>query len=180
MECRRLGPEEIDKVRSRMSGEAFLAEFASSACRASSTSTPQLHTEGYPCDFEGLPEIEDPRLANWLQVINAKLDAVIRMLSIQQEGFLRLPFLRVNIGGGGLKFEAREEYAVGDILEIKMMLSPHRPVAMYLCGEVTSIKTKDGGSEVAVKFVLIDDEVRDEIVRFVFEKEREILRGKRK
>jgi len=51
---------------------------------------------------------------------------------------------------------------------------------MYLCGEVTSIKTKDGGSEVAVKFVLIDDEVRDEIVRFVFEKEREILRGKRK
>ncbi len=180
LECRRLGPEEIDKVRSRMSGEAFLAEFASAACRASGAPPPRRRGDDYPCDFEGLPEIEDPRLANWLQVINAKLDAVIRMLSIQQEGFLRIPFLRINIGGGGLKFTTREAYAVGDILEIKMMLSPYRPVAMYVCGEVTSTRAQGGGSEVAVRFVLIDDDVRDEIVRFVFEKEREILREKRK
>jgi len=32
---------------------------------------------------------------------------------------------------------------------------------------------------VAVKFILIDDEIRDELVRFVFERQREILRGKR-
>jgi hypothetical protein len=180
MECRRLEPEEIDKVRSRISGEASLAELASSICRSSASPPQKLRSDGYPCGFEGLPEIEDPRLANWLQLLNAKLDAVIRMLSIQQEGFLRLPFLRINIGGGGLKFETREQYAVGNILEIKMMLSPHRPVAMYVCGEVVSVDARGGSSEVAVKFVLIDDEVRDEIVRFVFEKEREILREKRK
>ena len=87
---------------------------------------------------------------------------------------------KVNISGGGISFNTGKSFFPGDILEIKVMLSMQKPSAFFLYGEVVELAKINAGYDTSVQFVGIDDFVRDEIIRFVFETEREILREKRR
>ena len=131
-------------------------------------------------EFSSLPEIEDKVLSEWLKSINAKLDLIAGMLSLQREGFSCLPVTHVNISGGGLSFSTKQTFNTGDVLEIKMILSTLRPVALYVYGKVVSLKPQGEESHVSVKYVAMDDEIREEIIKFVFERERQILRDRRR
>ncbi len=90
-----------------------------------------------------------------------------------------LPFNSENISGGGLRFISPHTFSPGDILEIKTMFSALQPVVFCLYGEVVKIEKKDPDYVTSVKFVAMDETIRDEIVRFVFELERELLRKQR-
>lgn len=149
-------PEERPNIKAKISGESILAE------------------------FQTLTEVEDKLLADWLKMLNAKLDAIINILTFQREGFSSLPFARVNISGGGLSFSAKERFNPGDVLEIKMMLPMLPPVALYLYGEVVKVERQIDCYITAVKFIAMDEDIRDEIVKFVFRKQRELLREKRR
>jgi hypothetical protein len=148
--------EERSNIRSRISGESVLAE------------------------FQTLTDVKDQLLADWLKMLNAKLDSIINMLTFQREGFGSLPFAQINISGGGMGFTSREPYNQGDVLEIKMILPMLPPVALYLYGEVVKVEKQINGFYTAVKFIAIDEDIRDEIVKFVFRKQREMLRDKRR
>lgn len=148
--------EERKDLHSKISGDTILAEFRT------------------------LPELQDKLLNDWFKVLNSKLDAVINMLVYQREGFGSLPFNHVNISGGGLSFLTKEKFNNGDIIEIKMMLPMLPPVALYIYGEVVKIDTQVNSYIVAIKFIGMDEEMRDEIVKFVFKRQREILRDKRR
>jgi c-di-GMP-binding flagellar brake protein YcgR len=67
----------------------------------------------------------------------------------------------------------------GGIVEIKVILFSLPPVAIQIYGEVLKASKIRDQFRVALKFLPMDDHIRNEIVRFVFEKEREILREKR-
>jgi len=54
------------------------------------------------------------------------------------------------------------------------------PLSLFLYGEVVESSIHNPEYNTFVQFVAIDDFIRDEIIRFVFEKEREILREKRR
>jgi hypothetical protein len=133
-------------------------------------------------DYSLLPEVEEPLLSEWLRVINTKLDSIIRLISIQSEGFQSLPFKAVHISGNGINFTTKEPFQSGDILEMKVVLSSGQSstLHLYLYGEVVKTEEQTSGYVTALSFIKLDDKIRDEIVRFVFEKEREILREKRK
>lgn len=148
-------PEERPNIRAKISGETILAE------------------------FQTLTELEDKLLSDWLKMLNAKLDSIINMLTFQREGFGSLPFAQVNISGGGLGFNSREKYNQGDVLEIKMILPMMPPVALYIYGEVVKIEQQINSYAIAVKFIAMDEDIRDEIVKFVFRRQREMLREKR-
>jgi hypothetical protein len=152
---RRISDEEQARLRSRISGQTILGRFAA------------------------LPEIDNQILAEWLQMINAKLDAVIRMMTVQREGFDTLPFCHVNISGGGVQFPSKTPFSVNDILELKMILPMHQPLALYVYAKVVNVDSRQDASILSVEFVMMDDMIRDELIRFVFEREREILREKR-
>ncbi len=143
-------------VRSRLAGESILAEFKS------------------------LPNHDDQIITEWLRTINAKLDEIIRMMTIQHEGFNCLNMTKVNISGGGISFNTGKSLFSGDVLEIKVMLSMQKSVALFLYGEVVEITKPHPEYDTSVQFIGIDDFVRDEVIRFVFETEREILREKRR
>ena len=130
---------------------------------------------------ETLPDIPDPAMADWMNLLNAKLDTLIRLLTLEREGFSSLPFESINIGGGGLRFLSKDKYAVEDTLEIRMILSQAQSTALYVYAKVfcVSDSTRDGAYETAVQFIKMDDAIQDEIIRFVFEREREILRSKK-
>ncbi|WP_353684491.1 PilZ domain-containing protein [Thermodesulfovibrio sp. 3907-1M] len=151
---RLISPEERQKVKARISGEVSFP-----------------HT---PSD-----EPSDKAVAQWIKLINAKLDYLINLWSFRQEGFCELPLTEVNISGGGMSFISDASYNKGDILELKMVLEAPSPVALFLYGEVVKSELINNGYRVAVKFVNIDEDIRDHIVRFVFHRQRQILRQKR-
>lgn len=155
MEYTLISPENKQSIRARLAGESLLAE------------------------FKELPNPDDQLIAQWLQNINGKLDEIIRMLTIQQEGFKCLSVAKVNISGGGMSFNTGKNFSPGDILEVKVMLF-QKPVAFFLYGEVLKIEKPHSEYDTSICFINMDDFIQSEIIRFVFETEREILRLKRR
>jgi c-di-GMP-binding flagellar brake protein YcgR len=156
-EYRVVADDEKNHIQARISGDTVMTE---------SRSIPDMGD----CDHI---------LGEWLKILNAKLDTVIRLITIQHEGYLGLPYKAVNISGGGISFTLPQAIPLGLILEIKLMLTWNEPIAMFVYGEVTKSEQRADGYLIAVRYVHMDPTVRDEIIRFVFEKEREIIRGKR-
>jgi hypothetical protein len=156
LECKLVTVPDKGSLRSRLAGESLLAE------------------------FKELPNPDDQLMAQWLQNINAKLDEIIRMLTIQHDGFNCLSITKVNISGGGMSFNTGKCFSPGDILEVKVMLNLQKPFALFLYGEVLAFEIPHPEYDTNLQFIHMDESIRDEIVRFVFETEREILRGKRR
>lgn len=155
-DVRQIAAEERPDIRSRISAQAFL---------------PLLHP---------LPDHEDKALSDWLRQLNTKLDTILNLLTYEKDGIHALPFVKVNISGGGLSFSTATPYAEGNILELKMMLPMQPPVAMITYGEVTTVEKMDNLATIGLNFVAIDEELRDEIIRFVFKTQRDMLREKHK
>lgn len=155
--CRLVPPEERKKIQSHISSATFLT------------------------GHKPMPEIRDSSLAEWINLVNIKLDAIIQLLTREREGFSSLPFECINISAGGVRFLSQNEYAVGDTLEIRMMLSLLHPVALYVYAAVLSVSERrsEGDYDISVEFIAMDNAIQDEIIRFVFEREREILRVKK-
>ena len=156
MQIRLVPAEERETVRSRVSGM-----------------TTSIETRD-------LPDLQDKLLNDWVRLLNSKLDAIVNMLVLQREGFGSMPVTRVNISGGGLGFFSRERYAIGSIIEAKIVLPMMPPVALFVYGEVVKIDLLTNVYSIATKFVAMDEDVRDEVVKYVFRRQREILREQRR
>lgn len=140
----------------------------------------QSRTEEFrppPTNFP--PDVEDPQLAEWLKFLHAKMDAILSFLTVNQEA-RDLPLVKTeDISGGGMSFISSEEFQLNDLLEIKMIFTSRMPRTLYLYGEVVQTAKRTEGYYIAVQFKFLDDCLQDEIVKFVFEKERELLRRRR-
>lgn len=123
--------------------------------------------------------VMDKALNDWLVMINSKLDTLINMMNYQREGFLSLPFTKVNISGGGLSFPMQDSCQPGDILEIKMLLPETPPIPLYLYGEVVSVDQLPEGLNVGVQYTATDQDIQELIARYVFNRQREILRERK-
>lgn len=125
-------------------------------------------------------DVEDPNLAAWLNLIHAKIERIIGLLAANQER-IDIPALTTeNISGKGLGFLSQEKFESGDLLEARMFFSNTASGAVQLFGEV--VQSEKNGSDyfTSLRFTGIDDQVKEKIIKFVFEKEREILRERRR
>lgn len=149
-----VSPEEKQRIKARISGEIT---------------------------FMGTPSEEpsDRALAEWIKIINSKLDYLINLWSLREGGFATLPAVEVNISGGGMSFVSDSRYNPGEILELKTVLENPLPEAFYLYGEVVKCEKLGNVYRVAVKFVNIEEDIRDHIIKFVFYRQRQLLRQKR-
>lgn len=128
-------------------------------------------------DIEPRPE-ENPRLYELLFDINQKLNILLNHMA-GKNGF-NIPEARdVNISGGGLRFYSSERFNAGDMLFLKTFLPTHAHVIKIKCEVVRSIPTDDGKFEIAVKYVDMDETTRDKIIRYIFAKQRKLLRGEK-
>ncbi len=146
--------EERQRVKSRISGDVTLREL--------------------PFD-----EPSDKVLAEWLKLINSKLDYLLNAFSLQQEGFHCLPVYDVNISGGGMSFIYEPPQEIGSVIEFKTVLDSPSPIALYLYGEVVKCEKINENYRIAVKFINIEEDIRDHIIRFVFHRQRQLLRQKK-
>jgi len=156
LEFRLVSNEECGLVKSRISGDLMLA------------------------DFNLMPPLEDHPQKECLNLLNKKLDAIIQMLALQYEGFHSLHFKYVSISGNGMKFSSQRHFSLGDVLEFKMILTMHQSVALCVYGKVIRVENQTSGFIITVSLIMIGDVVRDHIIQFVFEMEREMLRERRK
>ena len=156
-EVRLVSEEEGLKLRSRTSMESALTE------------------------TQQLPEVGESALAECLKIINKKLDTILNLLTLQTRECSALHSTPVNISAGGVRAPFQVEYGIGDVLEVKMMLPTLPYVVFYLYGVVVRAeKTEEGKFLTCIEFTSIDEEIRDKIAKFVFEKQREVLRMKRR
>lgn len=125
---------------------------------------------------DSLPTLEDRALAEWMSTLNAKLDAIIRILTHKKEKLEDLRSRRVIIGGGGMTFWASEKHGAGSLLEIKMLLELGETIGLCVYGKVTNAQPADGQFQTEAEFVKIDEPIREKIIEFVFRREREIIR----
>lgn len=125
-------------------------------------------------DIEPTPE-ENPRLYELLFDINQKLNILIKYVS-DKSGFNIPEAKEVNISGGGLRFCCNEKFKEGDKLTLKTFLPVYAHVIKINCQVVRVFPRIGGGYEVAVKYVDMDEATRDKIIRYIFAKQRKLLR----
>jgi hypothetical protein len=123
--------------------------------------------------------VEDPLLCEWLKHIDAKMDAIIKLIDIQTRNIPNLTLKALDISAGGMSFISTTQFSPGDVLEVKMLYPASMTQFLYLHGEVVQSQERSDGYFTALRFMPMDDAVRDKIIRLVFEKEREILRKKK-
>ncbi|MBI1911692.1 MAG: PilZ domain-containing protein [Deltaproteobacteria bacterium] len=129
-------------------------------------------------DIEPSPE-ENPKLYELLFDINQKLNMLINHMS-ERNGF-NIPEAReVNISGGGLRFFCNDQFKIGDRLILKTFLPTYAHVIKIKCEIVRCEPRNQGGYEIAVKYVDMDETTRDKIIRYIFAKQRKLLRTESK
>lgn len=118
---------------------------------------------------------ENPKLYELLFDINQKLNMLINHIS-EKNGFNVPEAREVSISGGGLRFNCADKFETGDRLVLKTFLPTYAHVIKIKCEVVRALPLPDGGFEVAVKYIDMDETVRDKIIKYIFAKQRKILR----
>ncbi len=126
-----------------------------------------------------LPVIEDDALSTCLQILNSKLDSIIRMLAFPSDRPKELDFSKVNISAGGLSTSSTCAYAQDELVELRLMLPTAPSMIFYIYGKVIQCEASNQRYEISIEFTEIDDDIREQIAKYVFHKQREILRRKR-
>lgn len=125
-----------------------------------------------------LPEIEDQALSTCLQILNSKLDTIIKLLALDAN-CKEMDLTKVNISDGGIRIISAVSLGRDDPVEIRLMLPTAPSMIFYIYGKVVSCEPAGENSELCVEFTDIDDDIREHIAKYVFHKQREILRKKR-
>ena len=85
----------------------------------------------------------------------------------------------VNISAGGLSTSSEEVFSTDDLVEIRLMLPTAPFMIFYVYGNVVKCDPVCQKHETCVEFTEIDDDIREQIAKYVFHRQREILRKKR-
>gem|GEM_PF-404721 len=119
-----------------------------------------------------------PKMVALLTDMNRKLDRILAALQREQDGQPQGP-MSVNISGSGFRFTVRERIEAKALLAVRTVLPLSPPATIVFIGEVTRVRDKGGGQfEIAVRFLAIDENDRDQIVHYTFKRMRESVRNR--
>ena len=115
----------------------------------------------------------------YLASIDRKLDAIIELLSNRDDRFQSV-YVDVTISGSGLKYCSTVKLEEGAYLELRMGLPSFPGRSLRALGRVVrvnpaGIEDRDGW-ETAVTFAAMSEKDRDDLVCYIFSRERECLR----
>ncbi len=122
----------------------------------------------------------DPNLLRLLEVIDSKLNYIIRYIT-NREFFENMPPIHeVNFSAGGVRFRSEKGFKKGDVLKIAFGLPPYPYRVIRVLGEVVRVEKKVEGKKTyyytAVKFIEVDDEVRNDMINYCLEVERKKIK----
>lgn len=127
-----------------------------------------------------MPEHSDRVLAECLRILNAKLDSIIRLLAVKSADHKSMRIEEVNISAGGVSTYVQNDFRIGDLVEIRIVLPTSPYSIFYIYGNVIKFERECSRNRVSIEYTNIDEDIRENIVKYVFERQREILRKKRR
>lgn len=127
---------------------------------------------------------EKGQLLTYIKLIDKKLDLILELLNnTKNESLYSNRYIDSNISGSGISFTTDVELKENEYVELKIIL-PIYPYAKIntLCTVVRSSHCNTNGVsnwETALVFKAINEDDRETLINFIFEKEREIIRMKK-
>jgi len=128
-------------------------------------------------EVETVPESGDnKKLFDMMKEIKTKLDFLINHFMLEREGLLSTKKKPVNISASGIRFTVAYPAREKDIIEIKLLLPTYPPVAVFAYGEVKRVKALDDQTyEVAIEYLNMGESVRNEIIQYTMNHQRETI-----
>ncbi|MBI3599292.1 MAG: PilZ domain-containing protein [Nitrospinae bacterium] len=141
--------------------------------------------EGDITPYFGAGELEslDPTLVKiWLSM-NSKLDYVINILRRNETGGKEKEGLCKDISGKGIKMLYKGDLSAGQYIQLRIHPPTFPPFTIIAVGKVLraekSALCTENEIEAAIEFDAIHGDDREEIVSYVFKRQRELLRAKK-
>jgi hypothetical protein len=120
------------------------------------------------------------KLYEVLREIQTKLDFLIKHFLLEKEGLSSTEKKPVNISASGIKFTIKHPVREKDIMEIKLLLPTYPPVAVFAYGEVKRVKALDDHTyEIALEYLNMGDAVRNDIIQYTLNHQRETIRKRK-
>ncbi|GAI71199.1 unnamed protein product, partial [marine sediment metagenome] len=129
-----------------------------------------------------IPEIEDVDmnlLYELLYQTNLKLDRMMNLLEGKDgKEYQSTERGYVNVSGSGIRFVVDEKFEIGDIVALRLSLLLVSKTRLNLLGKVVSVRKTDtaGKYSISIHFIDLSEEDREKIVKYVFKKQRKLLR----
>lgn len=121
-----------------------------------------------------------------LLILDKKLDFIISEMQTKvQTSDIEFVPSDVNISGSGIRFGSRQLYKKGDLLWIAMRYPTVPVLQVEAIGIVTrlgasvKLRTETPSVQVSIRYEAINEQDREEILRYTFQLQREQLRAKR-
>lgn len=130
-------------------------------------------------EFEEPDPSISPKLWRLLNEINGKLNMILKILDKDYKEFHDYKYQKVNLSAGGIRFITDEPVSKGELMEVSMQLNTCPPLNIITYGEVVRVNEKDGKYEIALSFKDIEDEIKEAILRYTLQRQRELLKKER-
>ena len=125
-------------------------------------------------------ERNDPDVAEYLKVLNNKIDLVARALLMQKMKLTEQKTSNVNMSASGIAFDSEELIQPGECLEIKMLLASSMAVIITYGNVVRCEKNADMNKEypyiVGVDFYNMPEQDREVLIKHVVKRQIQQIR----
>lgn len=129
-------------------------------------------------DFYKLPRQDEkkdpqPSMTQLLIQTNAKLDSLLDFHRIaRRQDAKRVK--EVSLSASGIKLVSHETLAVGDLVEVHMLLTMDQPCWVVVGGSVArATPLAEGGNQVAIQFTVTNGAIQDAIATYALKKQKE-------
>lgn len=127
-------------------------------------------------------ERRDPEMFEYLKIIDTKINLIAQALSAQNEQFSEHDTREVSLSATGLAFSNDKAVAVGELLELRMLLTSCMAVIVAYARVVQCKDISDDNPErpfaICVEYVNLTDDDRELLIKHVIKKQLQQLRDK--
>jgi hypothetical protein len=127
-------------------------------------------------------ERKDPEIAEYLRIIDTKINLIVQAISDQEQPFLEHDTRDVVLSATGLAFNNETEIKSGQLLELKMLLTSCMAVIVAFgrvvqCRDVSQ-ESPEQPFAICVEYVNLQDDDRELVIKHVVKKQLQQLRDK--
>jgi len=125
-------------------------------------------------------QLAESPLLPWIMKVDWLLEVIVKQLAkMQPEGIAIAQVADVTLSGGGIGFLSPHHFAVGDMLSLKVILSPFIPIHTT-ARVIRSVQAKDGiNYDIATEFIQLNPDDQEHLIRHIIQVQAERLRGRR-
>ena len=126
-------------------------------------------------------QLAESPLLPWIMKVDWLLEVIVKALAkMQPDGIAIAQVTDVTLSGGGIGFLSPQQFAVDDVLKLKMILPPFTPIHTT-ARVIRSALAKDGMQyDIASEFTDLSPDDQEHLIRHIIQTQAERLRARRK